>query len=142
MDKKRYTAAFIFNSELTKVLLIQKNRPEWQAGKLNGIGGKLELGETIQEGISREVWEECGLEINPGDWTHFAELAGDDWVVSFFTYKLEEIVEVESKTDEIVDWYSSTEIPNQVIPNLKWLIPLAIYSYQERDFEIAQVKYS
>lgn len=49
-----------------RVLLV-KHRPErggyWQ-GKWLCPGGKLELGETIEDGIRREVMEETNLEIN------------------------------------------------------------------------------
>ena len=40
-----YTLGFVFDRDLQHVLLIQKQRPAWQAGKFNGIGGKLEAGE-------------------------------------------------------------------------------------------------
>jgi len=32
-------------------------------GKINGFGGKVEAGETIEEAAIREVFEECSLEI-------------------------------------------------------------------------------
>ena len=38
----KYVVGFAFNKEKTKVLLIKKTKPDWQAGQLNGIGGKIE----------------------------------------------------------------------------------------------------
>ena len=49
-----YTLGFVFDSSQEKVLLVHKQRPAWQAGKVNGIGGKVELGETPHTGIVRE----------------------------------------------------------------------------------------
>lgn len=39
---KEYVLGFAFNRERTKIVLILKNRPDWQKGKYNGIGGKIE----------------------------------------------------------------------------------------------------
>jgi len=36
---KRYVLGFCFGPSLTTVVLIKKNRPAWQAGRLNGVGG-------------------------------------------------------------------------------------------------------
>jgi hypothetical protein len=37
-----YVCGFMFANDFTEVALIRKNKPEWQRGKLNGIGGKVE----------------------------------------------------------------------------------------------------
>lgn len=68
---------FIFNKEMSKVLLIEREKPAWQAGKLNGIGGHLEKGETIHQCMVRECKEETGLETTVTDWIHFAILNRD-----------------------------------------------------------------
>lgn len=39
---KNYVVGFLFNNDMTKIVLIHKNRPYWQIGKLNGVGGKIE----------------------------------------------------------------------------------------------------
>ena len=36
----KYVVGFMFSPDKQFVALIRKNRPEWQAGKLNGIAGK------------------------------------------------------------------------------------------------------
>ncbi len=40
---ERYVVGFCFNGDMSKVVLIQKNRPAWQVGKLNGVGGMVKL---------------------------------------------------------------------------------------------------
>ena len=45
----RYVVGFAFSADMSRVLLIRKNRPLWMAGKLNGIGGRAEHGEGLVE---------------------------------------------------------------------------------------------
>jgi 8-oxo-dGTP diphosphatase len=40
-----------------------KKANDMHAGKWNGLGGKLEPGETPEECVIREVWEEAGLRV-------------------------------------------------------------------------------
>jgi len=50
--------AFVFNDE--KVLLVQRGHPPAQ-GVWSIPGGKVELGETLQEAAEREIHEETGV---------------------------------------------------------------------------------
>lgn len=63
MDK--FVVGFAF-TERGSVLLIQKKRPAWQSGCLNGIGGKIEDGETPEQAMTRECLEETGLTLEWG----------------------------------------------------------------------------
>jgi len=40
--KTKYVCGFLFDMAFKHVALINKVRPDWQKGKLNGIGGKVE----------------------------------------------------------------------------------------------------
>ena len=62
MDK--FVVGFAFDSKSEQILLITKNRPEWQKGCLNGIGGKIEIRETPSTAMKRESMEETGLNLN------------------------------------------------------------------------------
>lgn len=57
---KTYVLGFCFNAALNKVVLIRKNRPQWQAGKLNGVGGHVEPWELPLGAMVREFREESG----------------------------------------------------------------------------------
>jgi 8-oxo-dGTP pyrophosphatase MutT (NUDIX family) len=52
------------------VVLIEKNRPDWQKNKLNGIGGKVEEGETGQDAMTREWVEETLLPFEKERWVY------------------------------------------------------------------------
>lgn len=76
-----FTLGFVFDVSLNYVLLIKKNRgPSFNIGKWNGIGGKIELGESPRGCVSREFHEEAGIYIPPEEWycfhteTHLARL--------------------------------------------------------------------
>jgi 8-oxo-dGTP pyrophosphatase MutT (NUDIX family) len=56
-----YVVGFVFDPDESHLLLIWKNRPAWQAGKLNGPGGKRENGETPLAAMEREFGEETGF---------------------------------------------------------------------------------
>lgn len=55
------------------VALLRKARPDWQAGKLNGVGGEVEPGETIDDAMRREGFEETGLALDV--WNRFMRLS-------------------------------------------------------------------
>ncbi len=65
-----------------------KRQNDMHAGKWNGLGGKLELGETPEECVLREVEEESGLQIiNPvmRGFLTFPQFSNDeDWYVFVF----------------------------------------------------------
>jgi 8-oxo-dGTP diphosphatase len=72
-----------FPLDYSLVYLIKKKRPDWQAGKLNGIGGHVEEGENAKEAMIRECYEETGTKIT--DWRHVCVMKGDDWYLDVFT---------------------------------------------------------
>lgn len=122
-----FTLGFVFSPNYRDVLLIHKQRPAWQAGKINGVGGKLEPGESPVEGVTREVYEETGLAVPPADWFATATMQAADWRVHVFSAVLSGNPNgAESRTDETVAWYPLDALPDGMISNLTWLIPLCL----------------
>ncbi|MEK7612623.1 MAG: NUDIX domain-containing protein [Patescibacteria group bacterium] len=120
--KTKWVVGFLFRNN-TEVALISKTHPAWQAGKLNGIGGKMDEGEMPIVCMQREFLEEAGVAVS--DWKEFALLNVQDGEVHFFVahgdYKLQ------SQTDEIVSWYAVADLKKlPIIQNLEWLVPLAL----------------
>lgn len=126
----RYVVGFVFDKPRYNVILIEKRRPTWQAGKLNGIGGHIEPGETALGAMVREAREEAGLVTLPAEWrmvaylmfptgsVHFFDLASNDHYVAARTMTDEPVV----RADVPLQW------PNRVIANLNFLIPLCVYA--------------
>src|SRR5439155_26466068 len=79
---QHYVCGFLFSPDRGRVVLIRKRRPAWQAGKLNGVGGKLEAGETPIDAMRREFREEAAVDVH--DWQHVLTLTGTDWQGHFF----------------------------------------------------------
>lgn len=120
---KKYVLGFLFDPNETFVLLIRKNRPEWQAGWYNGIGGKVEKNETALDAMIREFREETSLEIY--DWKHQLTLKREDvYQVDVFATHSDLISNAVSVTDEVVSKVDVNNLPENVLHNLRWMIPL------------------
>lgn len=122
-----YVNGFLFDRERTRVVLIHKTKPEWQKGLYNGVGGKIEEGETPAEAQRREFKEEAGLDLD--GWQQYVTLAGGDFAVHFFRAfsDLEHIQAIRSETEEQVYLFHLDDLADlPTIPNLQWLIPMAL----------------
>ncbi len=80
-----YVVGFRFSPDLRRVVLIRKNRPDWQKGLLNGVGGRIEADETPERAMAREFAEEAGEATAPRDWTLFATLSSPDAQLHFLS---------------------------------------------------------
>lgn len=126
-------------------LLVEKQSPEWQKGKFNLIGGKVEEGETLNNAAIREFNEETGL----GQLVFHTEYIGyfygneptpvqikdvtvntweSEYEVHLFVFHLTEKRNPsphESEKEKIF-WKSSQDLltESRLMKNLKILIPL------------------
>jgi 8-oxo-dGTP pyrophosphatase MutT (NUDIX family) len=127
----RYVAGFGIYREKGLVLLVRKTKPDWQAGLLNAVGGKVDGDELFAVAMRREYREETGIDVP--DWDLFAEEYGPGYFVRFFRTFLSKR-EYESvghgqhnDVNEELGWYD-TDIchysPRAVVGNLQWLLPL------------------
>lgn len=117
------------------VALIRKIKPMWQAGHLNGIGGLIEEKDrgpgvgASRVGLNamvREFEEETGLETHCEDWKHFHTMGSEEWQVECFRAFHMPLYELRSETEEEVVIVEVDKLPESVLFNLRWLIPLAL----------------
>ncbi len=124
---ERMVVGFAFTADRGSVILIRKERPEWQKGKLNGVGGHIEQGEHPAEAMSREFEEETGVHLPKTRWERVVMMEGSDWHVTFFRALLTNLDRhhIQTMTDEAVVEVQC-DIPGGMIPNLTWLLPLCL----------------
>jgi len=123
----KYVVGFLFDSNRGIVALINKKRgPDSIIGKWNGIGGKVEVGETYLDAMRREFKEEAGLDI--GSWEHTITLTGPDFTIQFFRAFSNLVWNVDTIEDEEVAYWvvPRAMVDNQVVPGLKWQIPVQL----------------
>jgi 8-oxo-dGTP diphosphatase len=147
-----YVVGFAMDKRARIVLLVKKNRPDWQAGKLNGIGGKIEPGEFTKDAMVREFYEETGLQTTNADWRLFAVLKSGPHQIHFFKGFFDHLIDIEKyaafcKRDLVNDvgeelQFHSINVllntPVKMIPNISWLLPLARYQHDE--YEVLNIQ--
>jgi 8-oxo-dGTP diphosphatase len=127
---KKMVCGFLFAGE--RVLLVQKNTPEWQRGLLNGVGGKIEAEETPLEAMHREFCEEAGPPPDTVQWIHFAtEVEPFGAYVYFFKAHVSRISFVLKSSNDVGEVMLMVHLDDLAhmamarVGNLSWLIPLA-----------------
>jgi len=102
---------FIFNGD--KVLLIYKKKG-FGKGKLNGVGGRVEKGESLEETAKREVLEEVNLKVDNlehvGILEFYSASPQPDWRVYVFKTHTVEGIPMESEEAKPL-WFKIDEIP-------------------------------
>ena len=108
----RERASLCFVVEAGKILLIEKKRG-LGAGKVNGPGGRIEPGETPEEGAIRETQEEVGITPTGIEWA--GELSfqfRDGYSLHVMVYRASGWTGELGETDEAKPfWCSTSEIP-------------------------------
>ena len=104
------TLLFVIDGE--KILLIRKKRG-LGAGKINGPGGKLDPGETLQQCAVREVQEEVGVTpINPVAVGELRFQFTDGYSIHVHVFTALAHIGTTIETDEAVPlWIDKTAIP-------------------------------
>lgn len=127
VNPTHYVVGFLFDDHRDgQVVLIEKQRPAWQKGYLNGVGGKIEPGESAEDAMRREGIEEMGVD---PEWSKFASVEYAGHILHFFAARdATAFSEAHAQTDEqlVRPWIFGGDLARiKMIPNLRWLIPMA-----------------
>lgn len=121
-----YVVGLIFSPGRNSVVLIRKNRPEWQKGRLNGIGGKIETGEAPDQAMARECEEETGLIIPASQWESCVVMHSKDYICHFYHTEYHALSEARNRTDELLSINLVSDIGKLwTVPSIRWIAPLA-----------------
>ena len=125
--KKQLTLCMVL--ENGRILLAMKKRG-FGAGKWNGVGGKLEAGETVEEAAKREAWEEIGVTIT--DMEKFGVIdftfqEGSD-PMEVHIFKVNQFDGTPVETEEMKpEWFDVDKIPfADMWPDDEYWVPLLL----------------
>jgi 8-oxo-dGTP diphosphatase len=106
------TLCYIKHDGCTLMVHRNKKANDIHEGKWNGLGGKFEPGETPEECVIREVFEESGLAIRKPKMCGllmFPKFKGNDWYVFVFT-TIEFSGELIDSPEGKLEWISDEEL--------------------------------
>lgn len=119
----RYVLGFAFDDAGEHVVLIKKTKPAWQAGKFNGVGGKIEAQEFAFEAMAREFEEEAGVYC--AKWVNYARMSGPNWTCEvYYVFDTDVRAFATTQTEEEICTFSVQSLP-ETISNVPWLIAAA-----------------
>lgn len=131
MDYVVVFAKLVSNSD--QILVVEKNKPEWQAGRYNLVGGKIEAGESPEQAAIRELEEESGLK--PVTKPQMMGAIFGSWGtvycvrIAVFDGKIQQGI---GETEKVmwVRWDNLRDNP-KLIPNLRVIIPMMMNGVQD-----------
>lgn len=142
-NRQRYVVGFVLTDE-SCVVLLRKTKPSSQAGLLNGMGGKVEPGESFADAMDREGAEESGLTF---EWLHFATLLCNDerhsGEIACFVARTTDGLAWESlrgKKNDVGERFELVGVDDvaqgrcDTIPNLRWLVTMAAAETDRHDW--------
>lgn len=135
-----YTLVLMFSNDHKRVALIQKKRPSWQKGFLNGIGGVMKDDVAVlsndkvlcKSEAVRHFKKETGFSIDEEELTKFAHMVGENFDKKPFSvacYACTGPIDKLKSVDEKITILPVMKLPfwgKLCIRNISWLVPLAL----------------
>ena len=121
-----YVLALLFTPDGSRVALMRRTRPAWQAGRVNALGGKLLPLESAAAAASREVLEEAGVRVPEAAWREVVVWRDPVYRMHVLSAFHEAAASARTAEDQEVFLAETSDLPAESIENLRWLIPLAL----------------
>jgi 8-oxo-dGTP diphosphatase len=142
MNKTVYVLGFAFTPEADKVVLIRKKHPAWQAGLLNGVGGKVEKDELHVDAMVREFYEETGVLISADQWERRGRIFHGAGLIHVFTCRTADVMLVRTTTDEEVLLLGPLEVQeHELVENVPTLVMACLMEHSQKDGTKAQIEF-
>lgn len=126
---KKYVVGFLIDVNWN-VVLIRKNKPDWQAGKLNGVGGKIEDTDVdVHSAMEREFEEEAGVIFR--EWNLLTKVVDESVGYELYVFRgfVDDVKEipVKSMTSEIIEVHNIMNLYDQdILPSAMWMIHMCM----------------
>ena len=111
------TLCFLVKGQPPEEILLGFKKVRFGADKYNGIGGKVNDGESIRDATARELHEETGVRVSPDDLERVAELAFSfparpDWDQVVHVYLARRWAGTPQESEEMrPTWFPVTALP-------------------------------
>ena len=119
MKRVEVVAAIVVDAQ-RRILMAKRADWQHQGGKWEFPGGKIEVGETHQQALARELKEEVNLELNPNATELFQEVHHDysDKQVSLYFYLAKQTIGAATGLEgQPVLWVDAKAMAQLVIPD-------------------------
>lgn len=123
-SKREFVLALLFTDDGRRVVLMRRTRPAWQAGRVNALGGGIMERESAMSAARREVREECGVDV--AEWSKLLEWDDAEYRMHVLSALSARAAEARTLEDQEIFLADVRALPENVIDNLRWLIPLAL----------------
>lgn len=126
---RKFVVGFDMDARCWSVILIRKSTPGFMRGLLNGVGGKIEQGETPEAAMTREYQEEAGVQVP--NWTRFVvryfHVTGV--MVYFFYHSGRSCYSARTIENEQIERRFIEDLAHrrtELVPDVYWLLPMAV----------------
>ena len=151
LGTSRYVVGFLFDDDGRRVVLIEKRKPAYQRGLLNGVGGSIETTDATEwVAMSREFAEEAGVGRQGFAWEKFLDfntfnsIDGDKtkpaYVAFFRAFDSVAFELARTMTRENIHKIEVEDLRlYRTMPNLAWLIPMALRREPKLSYEMKEL---
>jgi len=126
MTRMQYVVGLCFDPTYNMVaMVLKRSGPPCVIGNWNGVGGKIDPGETPAQAMVREFREETGVEIIEDDWHQYATLNAINYDIHFFWAASSSMFQCRTMEKEPIKVWFVPDLMGEsnVMPNMRWMIP-------------------